>query len=242
VYFLWALGYESVWVVLIPVQLAELLFPEYRDEPWLKTRGLVIASCVFLSASFVAWYAWTQLYVPQAFPGSVYRVPPAAIVSAAAVVVALVWTALTRMPKRSANTVCDRPVPPLPFVVLFAFALAGLWFCLVFLAYGAAPALPVFIPIVTALSVAAATICLVTRWSSSRNWRESHRLALCAGALAASMAAGFPIVIGSRAPIIDLVGKAAFNLLAVVLLIQLARKVAARDRISGEAAPASTLE
>jgi hypothetical protein len=75
VYFLWALGYESIWVVVIPVQLVDLMFPHHRSEAWLKTRGLVITSCFFLLASFVAWFMWTQVYVPQAFPDSVYRVP-----------------------------------------------------------------------------------------------------------------------------------------------------------------------
>ena len=58
IWFLWALGYESVWVVLIPVQLTELLFPGYRL--WLRTRGLVIASVAFLVGAFAAWYGWTQ--------------------------------------------------------------------------------------------------------------------------------------------------------------------------------------
>lgn len=34
VYFLFMLGYESVWVVLVPVQVAELIFSERRNDRW----------------------------------------------------------------------------------------------------------------------------------------------------------------------------------------------------------------
>ena len=49
VYFLWAIGYESVWIVILPVQLTELIFPALRDEPWLKRRGLIISTVAFAS-------------------------------------------------------------------------------------------------------------------------------------------------------------------------------------------------
>ena len=44
VYFLWALVYESVWAVVIPIQLAELIFPDRRHEPWLGNRGLIVST------------------------------------------------------------------------------------------------------------------------------------------------------------------------------------------------------
>ena len=75
VYLLWALGYESLWIVVLPIRLTELIFPARRDELWLGTRGLVISAVVFVLASFVAWYSWTQLFLPQYFPELVYKVP-----------------------------------------------------------------------------------------------------------------------------------------------------------------------
>ena len=35
-FFLFMLGYESVWVVVVPVQLTELIFPERRNDLWLR--------------------------------------------------------------------------------------------------------------------------------------------------------------------------------------------------------------
>ncbi len=104
VYFLWALGYESIWIVVIPIQLTELIFPKRRGEEWLGNRGLVIAAVVLMMSSFVAWYIWTQLFLPRFFPELAYRVPLASIAIALAACVALAFTALClRQPVRVAR-------------------------------------------------------------------------------------------------------------------------------------------
>ncbi|MFZ0038427.1 MAG: hypothetical protein WAK91_13445, partial [Candidatus Acidiferrales bacterium] len=54
VYFLFMLGYESVWIALVPIQLTELLFPERRNAPWLKRLGLIISGVVFVFGSYIA--------------------------------------------------------------------------------------------------------------------------------------------------------------------------------------------
>src|SRR5262245_29663368 len=60
VYLLSQLGYESVWAIVIPIQLAELLFPKRRTDPWLGKAGMVVAAIVYLVASVVVWYLWEQ--------------------------------------------------------------------------------------------------------------------------------------------------------------------------------------
>src|SRR5215469_11080014 len=35
VYLLFMLGFESVWVVVVPVQVTELFFPQKAEQPWL---------------------------------------------------------------------------------------------------------------------------------------------------------------------------------------------------------------
>src|SRR5580698_3440049 len=42
IYFLFMLGYERVWVVVVPIQVTELIFPEWRAERWLRTGGMKI--------------------------------------------------------------------------------------------------------------------------------------------------------------------------------------------------------
>ena len=224
VYLLWALGYESVWAVVLPIQLTELIFPARRDEPWLGWRGLVLAAIVFVLACLVAWYSWTQVFVPQFFPESAYRVPWAAIITAWAVIVALSAAALGVPRWSRAETRAARPVPPPWLVGVVAFVMGLPWFLLVFLAYGAAPTLPVALPLGAGLALACAALALVGHWASSASWHDAHRLALVFGAVAASMLAGFGVLQVGGAPLLDVLGKLILNVIAIVLLIRLTRE------------------
>jgi len=91
-YFVFMLGFETVWIVLVPVQVSELLFPRRRSEPWLRARGLVAAGVVFLVGSFIAWYLWTQRVRP-ALHAPVYHPPGTTILLGALAIAALVAAA-----------------------------------------------------------------------------------------------------------------------------------------------------
>jgi len=229
VYFLWALGYESIWAVLLPVQLTELIFPARRDEPWLGKRGLVIAAAVFALSSAVAWYIWTQLFVPRYYPELAYQVPLSSVVVALTAIIALSAAALGRRrpPRPEPGTTLPAPRPLL--VGLAALVLGLPWFALVFLAYGAVPTLPAVIPMAAGLALTGVAFPLIAHWSGSPAWQDSSRLALVSGGLIASMLAGFLVFkVGGALPI-DVVGKLALNVIAVVLLIRLARRVQSRS-------------
>jgi len=228
VYFLWALGYESLWIVVLPIQLTELIFPARRDELWLGTRGLVISGVVFVLASFVAWYSWTQLFLPQYFPELVYQVPRSAVLIALAVIVALTAAALGP-PGPSQPDHRTAPAAPRPLLIgLIAFVLSLPWFALFVLAYGAIPTLPAAIPLVAGLGLAGVAFSLIHHWAQSPVWQDPSRLALTYGALIASMLAGFMIFkLGGALPI-DIVGKLVLNVVAIVLLARLGRKVGTR--------------
>jgi len=230
VYFLWALGYESVWVVVLPIQLTELIFPARRDEPWLGTRGVVISTIVFVLASFVAWYSWRQVFVPRFFPELVYQVPLRSVIIALAAIVALAVAALG--PQRSSRPEhgTTRPARRPWLVGLVAFVLGLPWFALVFLAYGAAPTLPPVVPLVAGLALAGVAFFLIAHVSRSPAWQDSCRLALIVGAIFASMLAGFLVLkLGGALPI-DVIGKLVLNVIAVLLLIRLAGRIQCRSR------------
>src|SRR5262249_11438401 len=88
VYLLFQMGYESIWAIVIPIQLTELLFPDRHNDPWLGKGGLVVASVVFVLASAGTWYLWDQA-VHKLVKGPAYQAPPLTIALAVAAVVVL---------------------------------------------------------------------------------------------------------------------------------------------------------
>jgi len=230
VYFLWALGYESIWVVVLPIQLTELIFPARRDEPWLGTRGVVISAIVFVFASLVAWYSWTQVFVPHYFPELAYQVPLPSVIIALAAIVALAAAALGPQWSSRPEHATTRPAPRPWLVGLVAFVLGLPWFALVFLAYGAAPTLPPVIPLVAGLALAGVAFSLIAHGSRLPAWQDSSRLALVFGGIFASMLAGFLVLkLGGALPI-DVIGKLVLNVIAVLLLIRLAGRIQSRSK------------
>lgn len=113
VYFLWAVGYESVWVVLVPVQLTELLFPERRANRWLKKRGFIIAHAVFVLGAFMAWYGWTKRARVMIFHLPPYTPPPLYIVGALLMILLLILVARA-LPERLHGAVARLGAAPQP--------------------------------------------------------------------------------------------------------------------------------
>ncbi len=224
VYFLWALGYESVWVVVLPVRLAELLFPARRDELWVGKRGLVFASLAFLLGSFVAWYSWTQIARVRVFHMPEYHPPRLAFLLATGAILLLVGAAFSpwTLPRPAGPEIIrDPPVPWLVGVIAF---IAGLpWTVLVLLGFGAAPSVPAEVPLIGGIAWVCAVLVLVMRWTSSRGWDDRHRFGLAFGGVAACMAGGFVIfAVGGALPI-DWTGKVILNVIAVLWLARFGR-------------------
>ena len=79
------------------------------------------------------------------------------------------------------------------------------------------------IPITAGVLWALLALFLVRRWSTGTEWPDMHRWALVFSAILVCMLGGFA---GSSVwPRIDLVGKAILNVIAVVCLLTLARRL-----------------
>jgi hypothetical protein len=227
VYLFFQLGYESIWAVVLPIQLTELLFPSRSSDAWIRRRGLVIAAIVFLLCSLVAWYSWTQVTIPTVFHKSIYHPPLLTVVIALVVIVALAAFALGPRPSSRPEQALLRPVPQPWLIGLGAFVLSLLWFVLILLTSGVAEALPPVIPMVGGLLEALAAFFLVNYWSESPAWRDTHRLALVFGACVASMLAGFLLRVVVLP--VDVIGKLVLNVIAVLLLSFLAWRICRRE-------------
>ncbi len=179
-YLLWSLGYEAVWIIIIPIQLTELIFPARRHDSWLRPRSIIACAIACAVASSVAWYAWTQLYVPRFFPEWSYRVPRSAIVLTLLAILALVVSAIGPrrwwLPTRTA-----RAVPARSMLVILSLGAGLLWFALLFMAYGALPSLAPAIPSLAGVLLALVALDRIARWSASENWHDSERLAAISG-------------------------------------------------------------
>ena len=219
IYFLFMLGYESVWVALVPIQITELIFADRRNERWLGTRGLIISAVIFVLGSFIAWAAWIKRARPIVFHAPNYT-PPTTTILAGLLAIALLALAAYKASSTLRMPITSR-TPPSPWIVAPAALVMGLpWYWLMALIFGSRSSLPFWIPIIMALTWAALAYLIVRYWTSSPQWRDIHRWALAFGATLVCMIAGFSD--SSHWPRIDLIGKAILNVFAVIGLLVLA--------------------
>jgi len=222
VYALWALGYEAVWVVLMPTLVAEMVFPDRKRETWLSPIGLAIVGILFPFGSAVAWYGWTHIARVQTFHLPVYDPAPAELLGALAVIAILfVWA--IKFPPRF--TAAARPPAP-AMIGLIGAIWATLWFALTVLAFGFAPQLPAPVVFAAGLALMAAVLLTLPRWAAHPAWTVTHGYGLFFGTLTGAMLASFAGFVGAAAE--DLWFKIVTNLIALVLMILLGRRVKRR--------------
>ena len=221
-WFVFMLGYEAVWIVLVPILITELIFPQQRDEAWVSRRGLTIATITFVVGCPLLWAVWTQSAVPIAFHQPKYW-PPRSTLLLGVFATALLAGAAYAV-RGSASQSPSPSFAPSPWIVggvAAAFALP--WWILMVLIFVPQPSLPLWLPLLAAPVWATAAYFLMRRWSMSASWNDRHRWAVAFGALVMCMVLGY---LGSSLwPVIDLVGKIVFNAIAVVWMIVLARRV-----------------
>lgn len=219
VYFLWAVGYESVWVVLVPVQFTELLFPERRANRWLKKRGFIIAHAVFVLGAFMAWYGWTQRARVKIFHLPPYTPPPLYIVSALLMILLLILVARA-LPERASRggPTTGRSAPTAGAVGFAVTVLGSVWTAYVLLAFGWMPKALVSLSLAGGLAWCLSTFFLIHRWSSSHDWRDAHRLALVFGGMLACSIGGYAAFIVGGALRIDWIGKSLIDTAMIISL------------------------
>lgn len=212
-YLVWALGYVTVWAVLLPIRLTEALFPRRAGSTWLGPRARLGLNVLFILGCLLAWHQWTRVVRPR-FLGLPVDDPPAVTLAAAATAaVVLVALALVRPVRLRWRPASASRVPRPWLIGVLATLVALLWFGLTL---GVPRALPPAIGIAPALVLAAAVTITLARWCQAPTWSTRHRLALIAGALCGNSAAGFVVVPGYSTP--DLAGKVVIDVLALAMV------------------------
>jgi hypothetical protein len=225
VYFAWALIYESLFVVMVPVALAELLFPARKNSPWLAGWAYAVIGVLAVPASFAAWYGWNVIARPQAFDLPPYYVPPHLAALGALLLLGLLALALGPWRRRWQGA--WKPLaPPRPFVVgLAAAVVAVLLFGVEVLAFGIAPGLPPLFANAQALLVAAHCL-VVPRWAASPGWSRRHIAAAVIGSIVANCLALYASFTDPSS--FDFVGKTVLDIIAFAALGWLVRSVSRR--------------
>jgi hypothetical protein len=235
VYLLFMLGYESVWVAVVPVQITELFFPQKAESPWLRKRGIIAACVAFIVGSRIAWFGWTQKARPR-LHAAPYHPPLGMIAVGLLAIVALIILAyLVRDFARPSPADPHRTVPAW-LAGLTAFVLSLAWWQLIALNFTPKPVQPFWIAIVAGIAWATVAFILFVWWSSRSAWSEVHRFAAAFGATLACMAGPYWTI--SSWPKIDVVGKVIFDALTLIGFILLAIKVFAQARTANVTPPA----
>ncbi len=222
VYLVFMLGYESVWVVLVPVQITELFFPQQAKLPWLRKRGIIAASIAFIVGSRIAWFGWTQKARPRLHAAPYH--PPAAMIAlgfaAIAALIALAYLARNF----GLPSLADRRSTVPPWLAgITAFVMGSAWYQLITQVFIPKPIQPFWIAIVAGLAWAALAFTLFVWWSSRPAWNQAHRFATALGATLACTAP--PYVNAATWPTVDLIGKIICDILALAGFIFLAKKL-----------------
>jgi len=213
-------GYHMVWSIAIPIALAELCFPERREEPWLGRAGVSIAVACYAAGALSISVVFRRFIVPG------FRAPSVSLVVTAIVAAALVLATLRRQ-ARPVRPQSRAAVPCHLFIGLVALMGSGLWLLLFLLPPPLRTGLRVLAPMFLEACLAVGVYLLVRRWSASASaWTDSHRLALIAGALLANSTYGVYVI--REGTQFDRVGQAASCVLAVVCLVALARRIRRR--------------
>lgn len=220
VYFLFMLAFESVWVVLMPVKVTELLFPRHTAKPWLHTRGLTVCCIVFLLGCRAAWYAWIKRVRPMlhAVP---YRPPLALILSGVLAILALIafaWLLRNFEPKK-----VERGILPAWAIGAMSAIASAVWFLLLGQIFQPHPTHSAEAVVGCEIVLAVVMFVLFAVWTGSTRWSNTDAWTACFGAsLGSSAITCIDMAIYTRP---DAIFKIAVDLLSVIGFIWLGARV-----------------
>lgn len=220
VYFLFMLAFESVWVVLMPVKVTELLFPRRAVKPWLRKPGLILCCLVFLLGCRAAWYAWIKRVRPM-LHAAPYQ-PPLTLIAAGVLailaLIALAWLLRGAEPKKM-----ERGIVPAWLVGTMSAIASAALFLLLGQIFQAHPSLSAETAAGCEVALAVVMFALFAVWTSSAKWSDMHAWAACFGAsLGSSIITSIDLAIYSRP---DAIFKIAVDLLSVIGFLWLGARV-----------------
>lgn len=223
VYLTWALIYEAVFVVFLPIYLVELIFPAQREKLWISKTGFFVVIPLFIIGCLLAWFSWTKIARPKVFHVPAYSPTPVAIIISLAIILGLIFIAFTQF-KNISKRAFIKSGPPVSGILI----IAGVWWAvllygIVVLGFGIAPWFPPLLAVCLGTILASSAVIFLPGWIANERWQSNHQFAIIFGVVLGSMLVSFIGFIDSVGP--DLYFKIFINIIAVVLLIMLGGKL-----------------
>jgi hypothetical protein len=232
-YFLFMLGFESVWVVLVPIGVTELFFPVRRGRLWLRTRGMIVTAILFLLGCRIAWYAWIKRVRPIVFHLPAYH--PAGITLLAGLAAIVLLGVEAYLIRGAGQALAGHSTPPVWIVGAVVLVLGFPWYGLMVPNFSptAHPQVSFWMIVAAGVVWGAIAYALFRRWTASGVWTPLHTWAAAFAAAVVCMVSGFS---GSSAwSRLDFYGKIGLNVLGVGGFLMLLGKVRRTSSARGEA-------
>jgi hypothetical protein len=208
---IYVLSLHAIWSISTPIAVVEAMSTR-GTTPWLKRRGMIIMSIVFVigsAATLAASYASDH-----------YIASPTQLAVVLLVVVALTVTAFKLPQAKTSGRATVVSTAPSAWLVLVAALIAGTVIQI------GSDVLPTWLAVAVVLAAELAIIVAVLAWSARSGWGGTHQLALAAGALLTYAWHAFgqsPVV--STSGTISVISHVFFAAATIVLLAIATRRV-----------------
>ncbi len=219
----WVLNiiYHIIFSVVIPIFITNLLFPAFKDRPYLKKGGLVWVTLFALIG-----VGLLRITVPPSQdPG--YDQPLALVIGYIIAIIAVGVIALRILPRKKQTTLIEQPVPSSRSLVLFGTVGMMLVFGLMYPFAGAHQPLFTqgawaYIPISAGVVIALLAYKYINKWTQAVSWNSQRALALASGALVGHTLFG---LVAAHLELVDRIGLGVMLVVMVWLLWVLYKKL-----------------
>ncbi len=218
----WVLNiiYHVVFSVAIPIFITNLLFPAFKDKPYLKKGGIVWVTLF----TIIGVLMMRGTVPPSQDPG--YNEPLSIIIGCVVAAIAIGFVALRFLPRKQATRPTDTPVPSAKLLVALGAVSTVVTFGLMYPFGGAVQPLFThgawaYVPVAIGTALAIWAYRVITAWSRSSQWNNRTALALASGALVGHTLFG---LLGAKLQLVDRIGLAVILAIMSWLLYRLYRK------------------
>jgi len=213
---------HSIWSITIPVLLAELIFADRNNKPWLSSFGIGIFTILYLLSSFGLY---TIFYKMSGFSTSWIHYAISGLIAAGIILIA---TNLKIKPlvKYYFKT------PPILVLGIVSFFVSSFWLYLLSLVFKKEPGVPAWLVEFSGIMLVSVLLYFILGWINSK-WNDIHRFSMACGALYAGMVFGLIILIQSKNNL-DITCQIGFILTVSVLIVLLRKSLLNSDFQQGE--------